>query len=91
MGDPSLVVIELQALSEAFRRKVGSRQVLSTDFKPNIYHEVQDWTLMAPGRSPAAALVRPTSGTMKRKGRGRARAFQRQHAAQHDEKATRAA
>ncbi len=48
MGDPSLVVIELQALSEAFRRKVGSGQVLSTDFKPNIYHEVQDWTLMAP-------------------------------------------
>jgi hypothetical protein len=48
MGDPSLVVIELQALSEAFCRKVGSRQVISTDLKPNIYHEVRDWTLMAP-------------------------------------------
>jgi D-alanine-D-alanine ligase len=48
MGDPSLVVIELQALSEAFYRKVGSRHVLPADLKPNIYHKVQESTLMAP-------------------------------------------
>jgi D-alanine-D-alanine ligase len=53
LGDRALGVIEIQPVSEAFYgydakyAKGGSRHVLPADLKPNIYHKVQESTLMA--------------------------------------------
>ena len=52
-GDRALGIIEIQPVSEAFYgydakyAKGGSRHVLPADLKPNIYHKVQDLTLVA--------------------------------------------
>ena len=82
MGDRALGVIEIQPVSEAFYEeafyeydanyaKGGSRNVVPADLKPNIYHKVQQLTLMAlraPWRESRRLPVRRNEGS-----RGRAR------------------
>src|SRR5208337_192799 len=77
MGDRALGVIEIQPVSEAFYEydakyaKGGSRHAVPADLKPNIYHKVQQLTLMAlraPRRESRRLPVRRTEGS-----RGRAR------------------